>query len=303
MEHTRDSIGVFSSIEEIMKKGVGQVCTGFDAKYIERDSDLPRHRERIMQCIEKDLLHDQNVLSIFYGGSVGENNTDIFSDIDVRIVVKDGAFEEYRHNKRERAKKWGDVLFFEDNLRAAHTVAHYTSFLKVDAFYFSTKQLRPTVWFQNIKIVHDTDGLMFGLSQRSKDLTYQPDIEDIETWRNKFFAYVHEIYRRVSRGEVYYALRCLDNLRLSIINAWHMEAGVQPNTFGDWARLQGSRSKLEDWQLILLEEWFSSPDPPEIMKVMACMFPEFRRVHACLCHKVGLEVNSDLVDKVLGMVI
>lgn len=303
MEHTRYSIGGISSLEEIMKKGVGQVCMGFYAKYKERDSELPRHRENIMQSIEKDLIHDQNVLSVFYGGSVGENNTDLFSDIDVRIVVKDGAFEEYRHNKRERAKKWGDVLFFEDNLRAAHTVAHYTNFLKVDAFYYSTKQLWPTVWLQNIKIVHDTDGLMLELSERSRDLTYQPGIEDIESWRNKFFAYVHEIYRRVRRGEVYYALRCLDNLRLSMITAWHMEAGVQPNTFGDWARLQGTRSKLEASQLILLEEWFSSPEPSEIMKVMTCIFPEFRRVHACLCHKVGLEENSDLEDQVLGMVI
>ncbi|MCS0824144.1 aminoglycoside 6-adenylyltransferase [Cytobacillus oceanisediminis] len=275
---------------------------GLYAKYKRRDSELPRHREKIMHSIEKDLILDQNVLSVFYGGSIGENSTDLFSDIDLRIIVNDKVFEEYRLNKKERAKKWGNVLFFEDNPRASHTVAHYINFIKVDAFYYRSQQLQPSVWLQNIKIVHDMAGVMLALSEKSKGLTYQPALEEVESWRNKFFAYVHEIYRRVSRGEIYYALHCLDNLRISIVTAWHMEAGLQPNTFGDWARLQGTRSKLETWQLKLLEEWFSSPEPSEIMKVMTSMFPEFRRVHACLCHRVGLEENDVLAEKVLGMV-
>ncbi|MBN8202996.1 aminoglycoside 6-adenylyltransferase [Bacillus sp. NTK034] len=275
---------------------------GLYAKYKGRDSELPRHRERIMHSIEKDLIHDQNVLSVFYGGSIGENSADLFSDIDLRIVVHDKVFEEYRLNKKVRAKKWGNVLFFEDNPRSSYTVAHYTNFIKVDAFYYRSQQLQPSVWLQNIKIVHDTDRLMLTLSEKSKVLTYQPTLEEVESWRNKFFAYIHEIYRRVSRGEIYYALHCLDNLRLSMITAWHMEAGLQPNTFGDWAKLQGPRSKLETWQLKLLEEWFSSAEHSEIMKVMTSIFPEFKRVHACLCHKVGLEENEDWVDKVLEMV-
>jgi hypothetical protein len=31
-----------------------------------------------------------------------------------------------------------------------------------------------------------------------------------------------------------------------------MNAGIQPNTFGDWAKLEGERSKLQGWQLSLL---------------------------------------------------
>lgn len=46
--------------------------------------------------------------------------------------------------------------------------------------------------------------------------------------------------------------------------AWYMEAGYQPNTFGDWAKLEGDRSKLLDWQLKLLKQWHSSREPNEI---------------------------------------
>jgi len=34
---------------------------GLYAKYKRRDSELPRHREKIMHSIEKDLILDQNV--------------------------------------------------------------------------------------------------------------------------------------------------------------------------------------------------------------------------------------------------
>lgn len=31
--------------------------------------------------------------------------------------------------------------------------------------------------------------------------------------------------------------------RLSLVTAWYMDAGIQPNTFEDWAKLEGSRSQ------------------------------------------------------------
>ncbi|WP_367802182.1 nucleotidyltransferase domain-containing protein [Brevibacillus laterosporus] len=48
-----------------------------------------------MNRIEQDLLKDSNILSVFYGGSIGNQNTDLYSDIDLRIVVKDEFYEEY----------------------------------------------------------------------------------------------------------------------------------------------------------------------------------------------------------------
>ncbi|KON87754.1 hypothetical protein AF332_13560 [Sporosarcina globispora] len=59
---------------------------GLHDKYKGRDSEFPRYRERIMHFIEKDLINDKNVLSVFYGSSIGENNIDLFSDIDLRIL-------------------------------------------------------------------------------------------------------------------------------------------------------------------------------------------------------------------------
>src|SRR5690606_41717707 len=86
------------------------------------------------------------------------------------------------------------------------------------------------------------------------------------------------------------------SMRLSMVTAWYMDAGIQPNSFGDWAKLEGNRSKLSELQLLLLEKWDSSRNPTQITHVMQSMFPEFKRVHKSLCEKLGIAENPEWVD-------
>ncbi|WP_440897736.1 aminoglycoside 6-adenylyltransferase [Amphibacillus sp. Q70] len=276
---------------------------GLEVKHKDRDLAIPKYRENLLSAIEQDLLNDENILSVFYGGSIGNKNTDLYSDIDLRIVVKDEVFEEYRLNKKERAKNWGDVLFFEDFPWAPYSIAHYDTFIKVDIFYYKVNDIQPSVWLQNIKIVRDTNYLMKNILEKSAKLSYSPDVQEVEIWRTKFLAYVHEAYRRIMRKEIYYALHCLDNLRLSMVTGWYMDAGFQPNTFGDWAKLEGSRSKLLEWQLNHLEEWHSSRAPDDIFKVIKSIIPEFLNVHKRLCEKLAIDENPKRIERILSMVL
>lgn len=274
---------------------------GLEGKNRERDLAIPKHREDLLKAIEIDLLNDENILGVFYGGSLGNENTDLYSDIDLRIVVKDEVFEQYRLNKKQRAKKWGNVLFFEDFPWATHSTAHYDTFIKIDTFFYKAKDVQPSVWLQKIKIVRDTGSFLKEVSEKSAKLSYLPNVKEVEIWRTKYFAYVHEAYRRVKRMEIYYALHCLDNLRLSMVAGWYMEAGYQPNTFGDWAKLEGSRSKLLEWQLNLLEKWHSCREPDEILKVIKSITSEFLKAHRRLCGIVKMYENPKWVEEILNM--
>ncbi len=274
---------------------------GLNTKYRKRDVELPKYRQNIIKAIEEDLINDENILGVFYGGSIGNQNTDLYSDIDLRIVVKDEVYEVYRLNKKQRARKWGNVLFFEDVPWATHSVAHYDKFIKVDAFYYRIQDVQPSVWLQNIKIVRDTNGILRTVLEKSMDLSYSPNVQEFEIWRTKFFAYVHEAYRRAMRKELYYALNCLDSLRLSMVTGWYMAAGIQPNAFGDWAKLEGSRSELSDLQLGLLEQWQSSRNPNEIMIAVNKIIPEFKKVHKRLCMALGLEDKEEWIEEIVNM--
>lgn len=68
-------------------------------KHKERDFLLPSLRNVLLTKIQDDLLNDDNVLAFFYGGSVGNEMTDYFSDIDLRIVVDAARFQDFIQDK------------------------------------------------------------------------------------------------------------------------------------------------------------------------------------------------------------
>lgn len=275
----------------------------YDSKHLERDATIPKRRQDIKKAIERDLTDDMYIIAVFYGGSIGNANSDDYSDIDLRIVVTEDAFEDYRKNKKKRANNWGNVLFFEDIPYANYSTAHYDNFVKVDMFYYRLKDILPSIWLRNIEVLYDSSELLEDIVKKSRTLIFKPSIEDVELWRTKFFAHLHEAYRRVMRNEIYYALHCLDNLRFLMATAWYMEAGIQPNALGDWAKIEGDRSKLQDWQLVQLSKWGSGRNPSEIMSVVASMTSDFKRVHQSLCEMVGMDEDTEWVEKVLNKVL
>ena len=275
----------------------------FVSTHVKRDTEIPKHRQLIKEAIERDLTGDFEIIAVFYGGSIGNQDSDNYSDIDLRIVVAEEAFETYRKNKKKRAAKWGDVLFYEDVPYTNYSTAHYDSFVKVDTFYFRLQDVMPSIWLRNIEVVYDSSEMLLDIVRKSRTLTFDPSSEDVELWRTKFFANLHETYRRVIRGEIYYALSCLDNLRFFMATAWYMEAGIEPNALGDWAKIEGDRSQLQDWQLAQLSKWSSGREPREIMNVVETIIPEFKSVHKSLCDEVGMDVNADWVDAVLNKIL
>jgi predicted nucleotidyltransferase len=275
-----------------------------ETKHEERDANLIKEREKLKNEINRDLIQDKNVLAVFYGGSMAKGNHDWFSDLDLRIVVKDEVYEEYRKNKKERAKRWGDVLYYEDFPWAMHTVAHYKSFVKVDAFYYRKEDLKPSHYMkEESQIEYDPYGIVAGVREQSEGLYYELSPGEFEIWRSKFFAHMHEVYRRMKRGELYYALHSLDMMRWSVAAGWEMADDRQPNAPGEWSKYEGERSPFNKNQQDLLAGWEAGRVPEDIYEVMKEIVPEFKRVHSRLCAKLVLNEQTEWVDEIVGLVL
>jgi predicted nucleotidyltransferase len=276
----------------------------FETKHEERDANLIKARQKLKNAINRDLIQDKNVLAVFYGGSMAKGNHDRFSDLDLRIVVKDEVYEEYRKNKKERAKRWGDVLFYEDFPWAMHTVAHYKNFVKVDAFYYRKEDLKPSHYMkEESQIEYDPYGIVTEVREQSEGLHYELRPGEFEIWRSKFFAHMHEVYRRMKRGELYYALHSLDMMRWSVAAGWEMANDRQPNAPGEWSKYEGERSPFNKNQQDLLAGWEAGRGPEDIYKVMKEIVPEFKRVHSRLCAKLGVNEQTEWVDEIVGLVL
>ncbi|MDN7240811.1 hypothetical protein QWY14_03370 [Planococcus sp. N028] len=211
-------------------------------------------------------------------------------------------------NLLQRSETWqsgtGGYCFFEEmDPRSPYTVAHYDDFIKVDTFYYQPKNLTPSVWLKEIKIVKDSNGLMEGIQSSSQLLDYVPTKEEVAIWRNKFLANLHESYRRAMRGEVYYALKSLDSLRLSMASGWYMAQGIQPNGYGYWTHYEGEKSRLTAEQQSHLASWYAGRDASDIVAVSREMLLEFKKVHQSLCEKTGDEENLSRLDEIINLVL
>lgn len=276
---------------------------GFVSKHLERDESLPKHRDVILKNALKDLKTDSNVLAIYLGGSLAKGSIDNYSDVDLHTIVTSEKKADFIKDKRNRAEKWGEVLFYEDfNPYSPVVVTHYDCFVKVDSWYHSAKEIVPSIWLKGLKVLYDPNNIISNVIKESSNLVYKPSSEEVEFWRGKLLAFIHETYRAVMRDEIYYALSNLDRIRWLIVSGWYMEMEEHlDSSYGIWSKLEGKRSKLNQWQLSLLQSWDCCRNSNEIMKKMVSILPEFLRLNQYLSKNVEIEANEDLIKKVIEM--
>jgi predicted nucleotidyltransferase len=276
----------------------------YHSKHFSRDEKLPGIRDRMVSEIIQNIAKIPGIEAIFLGGSLAKNNYDLFSDIDLRIVVSEDHYDEFIYEKQRIASEFGEVLFYEDlNPKAPFTIAHYSNFLKVDLFIYTFSRMSPSIWLQGIKIVLDPTGELQSILDQSNVINYEVTKKEVDKWRGKIFSYIHEVYRRVMREEYYYALTMINNLRSFIVSGWNMEAGRHSNDPWDWSKIEGNRSQLEKWQLTLLGEWFCGRDQKDIMLTMNRIVEEFKRLHDVLCDKTGLEKEENKFNQIIDQVL
>ncbi|WP_260398986.1 nucleotidyltransferase domain-containing protein [Peribacillus simplex] len=252
-----------------------------------------------------DLSADPDVLAIYLAGSLAKGNYDHYSDIDLHTIVISERKADFLKGKRDRANNWGNVSFHEDyNPSSPYDVTHYDTFVKVDSWYHSPEEMVPSIWLNEVEVIYEPFHIMGHVIEESAKQVYKPSPDEIELWRGKLLAFVHETYRAVMRREMLYALSNLDRIRWLIVSGWYMEMEEHiDGPYGVWSKIEGKRSKLDEKQLSLLESWSCGRNSNEIIKTLRGMIPEFLRLNKYLCTQVGVETNEDHIKRIMDMVI
>lgn len=279
------------------------MCVGLVSRHLERDLSLPKQRDNLLENVLTDLTSDSNVLAIYLAGSLARGNFDNYSDIDLHTIVSLDNKGEYIKNKRNRAKKWGEVLFYEDfNPSSPVVVAHYDTFIKVDSWYHSPEEVVPSIWLKGYKVLYDPNNIISKIIKESSYEVYKPSAEEVIFWRGKILAFIHETYRAIMREEIYYAISNLDRVRWLVVYGWYMEMEQHLDSpHGVWSKIEGKRSKLNHCQLSLLEHWSCGRNTNQIMKTMASMVPEILRLNKYLSKQVNIEENEDHIKKIIEL--
>ncbi|WP_286177179.1 aminoglycoside 6-adenylyltransferase [Bacillus sp. AFS017274] len=176
--------------------------------------------------------------------------------------------------------------------------------MKVDSWYHAPEEIVPSIWLKEVEVLYDPFNIMSHVINESAKQVYKPSPDEVEHWRGKLLAFVHETYRAVMRREMLYALSNLDKIRWLIVSGWYMEMEEHVDgPYGVWTKIEGKRSILAGKQLSLLESWDCGRDSNEIIKTLRCMTPEFLRLNKYLCTQVGVEINEDHIKSIMDMVI
>ncbi|GKV55823.1 hypothetical protein NCCP2222_17700 [Sporosarcina sp. NCCP-2222] len=274
-------------------------------KFHERDLGLPKYRKQLLDKALDDLINDTGVMAVFEGGSLARGNYDLYSDIDLHVIVNPGMQQQFIESKRARSAKWGAVLFYEESSPVSPViVTHYEGFVKVDSWYQVIEDITPSIWLQDLQVYYDPYSLLTPIFEEAEKLKYTPDLRDIEWWRGKVFAFLHEAYRSTMRGEMYSALSNIDRLRWLIAYGWYMEIEIHlKSSYGVWSKIEGTRSQLKDWQQVKLAEWDCRRDQKDILETIANLSSEFYQLNVDISKKFGIHSDEERCRRIIEMII
>lgn len=273
-------------------------------KHRERDIKLPLYREQLLENALEDLKSDPNVIGIYESGSLARGDFDNYSDIDLHILVRTEKKKEYIAEKKRRAANWGEVLFYEGSSTTPYIVTHYECFVKIDSWYHNENELLPSIWLKDAKSYYDPEKIIQKVINESKSIGFDVSGDEISFWRNKVFAYVHETYRAVMRGELYEALANLDHVRWLIASAWYTEKEQYLyNSYLVWSKIERSNTELSEEQQKMLASWDSDRNATKLLETISQIYPEFLRLNQVFSKRTGISDEQELCRKVFSMIL
>lgn len=148
--------------------------------------------EKYKKMIEQFIFDNDEILAAYYGGSIARNDSDSYSDIDLRLVVNEQTYKDKLLSKF--TDSFENILFIEDKTNI-FSVFHLDDLFKIDVFAFYKDELTPNIWLSNIDIIKDKDKFLSQIKRQSdKTVTISP--ARIAYIRNKYLAYLIETYKR-----------------------------------------------------------------------------------------------------------
>lgn len=180
--------------------------------------ELNTARQSLLNKAVDYFLAKQGVEALFIQGSVASGNTDEFSDIDFRVVIQPELYEQFLLERFSAPKYWGEWIYNEWTAIQWVCVSHFYPFNKIDVLYYKPENLQPSPWLlQPVQIIYDPKKLIHQVIEASYGLEFTLDVDEINRLISKGLAQAEEVYRRATRGELFYAQSLIDNFRIIIM--------------------------------------------------------------------------------------
>jgi predicted nucleotidyltransferase len=248
---------------------------------------LPQHRELLERAFAR-LRDDAGAVGLVVGGSLAHGRADFYSDVDLYVVVRDGAFEEVFAERDPIAEAVGSPLFaFDVDPVPGGSTDHivvYEGPVKFDFMYLRESDLEPHPKWVGCVVLKDTDGRVGAVVARSDALgPPRPSAKDLLELNQKFWTLCWYTFGKIVRGELWEALDGLHNIRSLTIVPLLDWAAERPHE--GYRRLE---DKLDAETASLLGATLSPLEPEALYEALRAEVGLFRGLRATVFDRHGL---------------
>jgi predicted nucleotidyltransferase len=241
------------------------------------------HGELLGRAVAR-LREDERVAALVLGGSLARGAPDCYSDIDLYVVVRDGAFDAVLAERDAIAGGVGSRLFAFDvdpvpggsTDRIVLYEGPHGKPIKFDFMYLKESDLVPDPKWVGCAVLEDEGGRVGGVVARSEGLEPPPPKpEELRELNQKFWTLCWYVFGKIVRGELWEALDGLHNIRSLALVPLLDWAAKRPHD--GYRRLEG---KLNARTAPLLGATLSPLEPEALYAALRAEVELFRSLRA-----------------------
>ncbi|MDP4553239.1 nucleotidyltransferase domain-containing protein [Alkalihalobacillus macyae] len=162
-------------------------------------------QERAVDAIMASLTRDPCVKAVFLKGSMGRNEHDENSDVDLYCLVEEEDKEAFLKDRKSHVESYGTLLFYDEIfIIAPQIIAVYDDMLHLDLFTVTEETIIEKDYFS---VLYDPDNRMANYHQHLT-LSHQEFINDVDD--TAFFLFQYEKAKR--RGNKIWSVQMLNNV-------------------------------------------------------------------------------------------
>ncbi len=164
-------------------------------------------QEEAVKVITAQLKQDPYVKAVFLKGSMGRNEHDENSDVDLYCLVDEEGKEDFLENRKAHVEAYGKLLFYDEIfIVAPQVLAVYDNMLHLDLFTVTDETFIEKDYF---KVLYDPENRMEKFNQHLT-LSAQEFIDTVDD--TAFFLFQYEKSRR--RGNAVWSVHMLHQVMI-----------------------------------------------------------------------------------------
>ena len=178
---------------------------------------LLEHRKLLERAVAR-LWDDARVMGLVVGGSLAHGVADLYSDVDLYVVVRDEAFDEVFAYRDALVEAVGSPLFgFDVDPMPGGSTDHivvYEGPVKFDLMYLKESDLEPAPKWIGCVVLKDATGHVGEVVAHSEGLAPpRPTSEELLNLNQEFWIRCWYVFGKIERGELWEALDGLHSIR------------------------------------------------------------------------------------------